>query len=324
MRALVTGGLGFIGSNLVDLLLEKDHKVIIIDDLSNNTVPPEFYSDRCEMIISSIEDIDFDYILNIDILFHLASFVGPAGILHHCGEIGHRMVADTKKLCDFCISKFVPFIDISTSEVYGHIGLLKENSEKIFPGEYKVRTEYGAAKMLCEIMLVNKGKVCDDFHYHIIRPFNVAGIRQRPDGGFVLPRFVIAALTKQPLTLFNGGSQYRAFTNVRDICEAILLISESEYGSEIWNIGNLGNKMTIKQLAQRVLKQTGSKSQLLSINPRKIHGSLFAEAVEKIPYTDKIEEKLDWKAKIGIDETIKEVIDYYSVKIADGYFFRVT
>lgn len=322
MRAVVTGGLGFIGSNLVDLLLERNYEVIIVDDLSNNVVSNLEYT-KCKVYVDSIDEFCFNFLDSVDVLFHLASFVGPAGILHYCGEIGNRMVRDTYKLCDYCASKNVKFIDVSTSEVYGHMDLLSENSKKVFPGEYKVRTEYGAAKMLCEIMLVNKGKVLDNFDYHIIRPFNVAGIRQKPDGGFVLPRFVIAAITGQPLTIYNGGNQERAFTNVKDICEAILMISESECSNEIWNIGNLDNRMTIKALAEKVLKLTNIPGRLLDVDPKKIHGSLFEGAIDKLPYTHKLEEKFGWKAEISVEQTIMEVIEYYKEKLSNGYHFRV-
>jgi UDP-glucose 4-epimerase len=199
--------------------------------------------------------------------------------------------------------------------------MLSESSEKVCRGEYKVRSEYAAGKLLAEIVISNRAKVNEKFRYHIIRPFNVAGPRQMPNGGFVLPRFVIAALTGQPLTVFGTGRQRRAFTDVRDICDAIVEIAASDHKNEEWNIGNPKNEMSIFDLAVRVVNAVGKSYAINQVNPKLIHGELFEEALDKVPYTKKIEELLGWKAQIPIDRTISDTIDFYREKIDLGYHF---
>jgi len=322
-KTIVTGGLGFIGSHLVNLLLKNNIDCFIVDNKTSNVVEK---IDGCELLVSDIKD-SFEYLpKDADVIFHLASFVGPSGILKHCGEMGNTIVYDTYRLGNFCVENNIMLVDISTSEVYGHKSLLDEDSEKIYPGIYEVRTEYAAGKMLGEIITVNKAKM-SNLKYQIIRPFNVAGKRQQPDGGFVLPRFVISCLTNQPVTIFGDGEQERAFTDVFDVCNAILKIVEYKE-SNIWNIGNAGNRTTINELANRVVdhvkkKHPNNSFEFMYVDPKEIHGKLFSEAVDKIPYTAKMEGLLKWYPKVPIDQTILDIIDYYEERIERGYEFKI-
>lgn len=325
-KAIVTGGLGFIGSNLVDHLLDRNYDVTIVDNLSSNAVPPSAYEDTCNVIISDVKTATFPE--KCDVLFHLACFVGPTGILKYAGEMGEIIIQDTIKVRNYCIDNETKLIDISTSEVYGHVNTLSEISEKVFSGIYRVRTEYGAGKMLGEIVTVNKARVEPRLTYHIIRPFNVSGSRQQPNGGFVLPRFVIACLTNQPITIYGDGKQERAFTDVRDICEAILKIVDSQEINEIWNIGNIKNRMSIESLAHLVMeiysqRSNGQKANAMYVDPKTIHGDLFAEAIDKLPYTEKIESKIGWSPRIPIEDSINRLFDYYEGKVKNGYYFKI-
>ena len=219
-------------------------------------------------------------------------------------------------------------VDVSTSEVYGHGEALKEESQKVFRGDYKVRTEYGAAKMVAEMSLINKSIMEPKLNYHIIRPFNITGPRQRPDGGFVLPRFVIAALTAQPITVYGDGSAIRSFTDVRDICDGILRVVDDSEPNEMWNVGNPNNKMTILELAKLVNKLTkeicGKSSDITFVNPTLIHGDYFSEPVDKVPYIEKIKGRLGWQANIKIENIIRDTIEYYDNKIKkENYEFSV-
>ncbi|MDO8515115.1 MAG: NAD-dependent epimerase/dehydratase family protein [bacterium] len=329
-KVLVTGGLGFIGSHLTEKLLKEGAEVVIIDNKSTNVVNEDYFKKgKCTVITKSVKETDLSKIKNVDIVFHLASILGPTGVLRHAGNIGIVTLGDTIKMRDFCLKKEIPLIDISTSEVYGHTGLLREESEKVFPGQYQVRTEYGGAKMLAEMALVNLAKFDSRLKYHIIRPFNVAGPRQKPDGGFVLPRFVIAALTGQPLTVYGDGSSRRAFTHVTDICDAILTIAKSKIINEIWNIGNPNNEMSIKEMAALVIKITkkmypDKNPKMDFVDPKKLHGGYFAEVVDKIPYIKKISSLTGWKPKYSAKQVFAETIDFYAKKVKEGYYFKVS
>lgn len=317
--ALVTGGMGFIGSHLVDLLLSKGIEVTIIDNFVNNCVDnyPE-----CRILADNIPDaIEFDYdVDDADVVFHLASTVGPVGVLKRSGEMGNNIVNDTVVLRDLCIEEKIKYIYVSTSEIYGDVKDWHEDGIKVFPAHYTVRSEYAAGKMTSEIAIVNKAKVVD-LEYAIIRPFNVAGPRQKPDFGFVLPRFVIAALTGQYITVYGDGSQRRAFTDVRDICDAIYLLAANHEG--IYNIGNPANEMSIKELAELVVKYVGSpKSEIVYVDPKLLHGDLFEEVPDKIPCIDKLKE-IGWSPKYSIEQTINDTIEYYREKVKGGYHFKV-
>ena len=328
--ALVTGGLGFIGSHLVEKLIKNHIKIIIVDNKSTNVVDEKYFKDKnCSVIIESISKVNWSKIKKIDVVFHLASILGPTGVLKHGGDIAAITLSDTVIMRDFCLKRHIPLIDISTSEVYGYSGRLKENSKKIFPAEYQIRTEYGAGKMCSEMAIINKAKLNDSLKYHIIRPFNVSGPRQKPDGGFVLPRFVVAALTSQTLTVYGDGSQQRAFTHVNDICDAILAITKSNLFNNIWNIGNPQNKMSIKEMAQMVIDTTkqilpNNKQKMVFIDPHKLHGANFSEVQDKIPYIKKIKTLVGWNPKISSQQIVNDTIDYYLNKIKQGYYFKVT
>ena len=322
MRILVTGGLGFTGSHLVDLLISEGHDVTVVDNMTTNVID---YESRCDVILESVSEAVSFFPRNVDIVFHLASVVGPAGVLEHAGSMGMSIVNNVVKLRDFCIENNSLFIDVSTSEIYGHTEILHEDADKIC-SKYEIRTEYGVGKLLSEIAVVNKAKVEDRLKYHIVRPFNIAGPRQQPDGGFVLPRFVVAALTGQPLTVFGNGTQERAFTDVRDVCEAIVKIAFSELRNEIWNIGNDNNRVSIGLLAKYVVEEVKKRypdkdPEVINIDPREIHGSLFSEVADKLPYVMKIKRLIGWKARIPLTQTISDTVDFYDEKIKSGYFF---
>ena len=313
---LISGGLGFIGSHLVDLLLGKGIEVVIIDSFVNNCVD----NMPCQILAGNIPDVISQEIIYVDAVFHLASTVGPVGVLGQSGEMGNDIVTDTVVLRDFCIEEGIKFIYVSTSEIYGDVKDWHEDSVKVFPAYYTVRSEYAAGKMTSEIAIVNKARVAD-LKYTIIRPFNVAGPRQKPNFGFVLPRFVIAALTGQPITVYGDGSSVRAFTDVRDICDAIYMLAVGHEG--IFNIGNPANEMSINDLAKLVLKHVGdSESEIIYVDPKKLHGDLFEEVPDKIPCIDKLTE-IGWSPIYSIEQTINDTIEYYRKKIEDGYYFKV-
>lgn len=317
-RYCVVGGLGFIGSHLVDLLLRENQEVIIVDNKSSNVVDEDYFP--CPVHISSIQDFDFSS-ASFDVLIHLASVVGPVSVIFSAGSIADFIVNDTKKLAEVCIEKGVLFVDISTSEVYGHEGRLLEDTYKKCEGEYSPRMEYGMGKLAAEIMVGNLAKV-KSLSYHIIRPFNVSGACQKPDGGFVLPRFVISALTNQPLTVYGDGSQVRSIASVKDICSAIYKIICSSYVNEVWNIGNPNNLMSIKDLAKLVISLAG-RGEIEYYDPQVLHGNLFQEVGNKIPCIHKIQSWLNWSPVYTLGEVIQDVFDYYVPLVEKGYKFNV-
>jgi nucleoside-diphosphate-sugar epimerase len=318
-KILITGGLGFLGVHCIEKWKSLGYDVHVIDNLSTSVVSPDHdAASGITFYESDILEIDWSDLPSFDLILHLASPVGPVGVLKHSGKMGRIILDDIYWAIEGAKANKCPLLFVSTSEIYGHRDgktYLKEDGDKVLKGDFTVRNEYAIAKLLSEIVLCNQAKIDDDFKYQIIRPFNITGEFQLPDGGFVLPRFVTQALSGSDITVYYNGKQIRAFTWVKDIVEGIYLtsVAEEKYWNEEWNIGNAANEETIVYLAEKVRELTESKSNLSFVDPKDLHGPLFAEAPEKIPDSSKIESCLGWKPTKGVDEVIQEVVDYYKL-----------
>ncbi|MBV03475.1 MAG: hypothetical protein CML45_03675 [Rhodobacteraceae bacterium] len=314
---LITGGLGFLGSFSIEKYKREGWKVTIIDNMSTNVIEPEDkICEDVDVIIKDVLECDWDDLIKFDCILHLASPVGPAGILKHSGQMAKYILKDIYWAIDGASKCNCPLIFVSTSEIYGYrqeATLLKEDDDKLLVGDFSVRNEYSMGKLLCEIVLSNTAKV-SNLKYQIIRPFNISGARQLKTGGFVLPTFVTQALSESDITVFNGGQQVRAFTHVIDIVDGIYKVSLSNKINEIWNIGNSDNISTIISMAEKVKKYTDSNSNIKLVDPKTIHGDLYEEAWDKIPDATKIKKELGWAPMWTTDEIIKDVIYHYSKK----------
>lgn len=317
---LITGGLGFIGTHCIEKWKNENWNIWIIDNLSSNAIEPTHSTTKnCNVILKNILDVAWNALPKFDLILHLASPVGPVGVLKHSGRMARIILDDIYWAIEGAKTNNCPLIFVSTSEIYGHReykSYLEEQDDKVLHGEFTVRNEYAIAKLLSEIVISNHAKNDKTFKYQIIRPFNVTGKYQLPDGGFVLPRFVQQALSNQDITVYYSGQQLRAFTWVKDIVDGIYLTSiapENKWNEE-WNIGNELNEQTILYLAEKVKKITNSKSKIIHIDPKTLHGELFSEAPEKIPNSEKIKKELGWKPTKFVDEVIEEVVKFYREK----------
>lgn len=316
-KVLITGGLGFIGAHCIEKWKGSGWDVCVVDNMSTNAIPIDHeLLEGVQVINKNILDVDYKILPKVDLVLHLASPVGPVGVLKHSGNMARIILDDIYWAINTAKHNNCPLVFISTSEIYGHRAeksYLKEEDDKVLHGEFTVRNEYAIAKLLSEIVLVNQGRINSDFKYQIIRPFNVTGEYQLPDGGFVLPRFVHQALNNEDITVYYDGLQLRAFTWVKDIVDGIYLTSVADDNdwNEEWNIGNELNERTILYLAEKVKEITKTDSNITHVDPTELHGPLFAEAPEKIPDSEKIKERLGWKPTKGVDEVIQEVVKYY-------------
>lgn len=319
-RILLTGGFGFIGSHLLDRLLNEGNQVHVVDNLSNSSLATlkELTNPRgLSCTISTVAeffraspDMPFDEI------YHLASPVGPAGILKYAGQIVKQVVDDTDAVIQMAIKHKAKLVDVSTSEVYGggQGGLCGESMDRVIQAETTVRLEYAIAKLAAETMLINMGRI-SQLQAVIIRPFNVAGPRQSARGGFVLPRFVGQAMIDDPLTVFGDGKQIRAFTHVADIVDGLMRAMQLGKVGEVYNLGNADNKITIRELAERVIDVTESRSKITLVDGKSIYGPLYAEAADKYPDSTKAIADLKWKPQFDIEQTIRDVQGYMSRRL---------
>lgn len=318
-KILITGGFGFVGGHLVELLLKKepDAEIHVIDNLSTNPIPHE----RLLAELGHPKNLKFDQCSIQEYfdrggktdwteMYHLASVVGPAGVLKHGGRIIKSVVDDTYLLMDVAIKRGIRLLDMSTSEIYGggQEGYCSEEFAKIIPPKTSIRLEYAIAKLACETALMNTCLV-SNLDMVIIRPFNISGPRQSGVGGFVLPRFVGLAMKNLPLTVFGDGKQVRAFTHVKDIVMGCYLAMKSGTRGDAYNLGNPNNRLTITELADLVIDAVGSSAGKVFVNPKDLYGPLYEEANDKYPNADKAMKGLGWipeySARHVVDETFK-------------------
>lgn len=315
---LVTGGFGFLGSTLVELLLsDRASHVHVVDNLSTSPIDHEAFvrrvnDPRLSFDIASIEDY---YVRGIfapfQEVYHLASVVGPVGVLEHGGKITKSITDDTYRVVDIVRKTGARLCDVSTSEIYGggRDGYCSENDSKIITPKISARLEYAVGKLACEIALVNMCRMTD-LHAVIIRPFNIAGPRQSGKGGFVLPRFIRQCLAGEPLTVYGDGSMIRAFTHVTDVADGIVRALRLGRSGEPYNIGNPHNKISIRELAETVVRITGSTSRIDYVDPKKLFGPLFEEANDKYPDADKAMNELGWNPRHTLESVIRDSVEY--------------
>jgi UDP-glucose 4-epimerase len=317
-KILVTGGFGFLGSHLVEELLKnKKNKVHVVDNLSTSPLPLEYMlkilnnNNRLTYDIKNLAD--YNPIEKYDQIYHLASIVGPVGVLKHPGNIVKNTVEDTYHVMNLAQYMEARLVDVSTSEIYGggRDGFCSESMSKIIQPDITIRLEYAIGKLACEIALVNKirSSLLDAV---IVRPFNISGPRQSGKGGFVLPIFILQAINNQPITVFGKGNQIRAFTHVMDVVKGIMNAMKLGIKGEAYNIGNVANKTSILQLAKDVIKYTNTKSEIIFIDPKTIYGEKFAEANDKYPDDSKAFIEIEWRPKYNIRRIIEDTYNFMS------------
>lgn len=320
LNVLVTGGAGFIGTHLVNELVRKHKKnfnLDVVDNLSNSSLPAlrkKFFDEyHIRFIESSVEDFTPPTDRRYDYVYHLASPVGPAGVLKYAGRMGAIILNDAVKMSDLALRDNAKLLMVSTSEVYGQSPAndepQHEDLHKVVPANITVRLEYGVGKLMTEISLLNLAKV-KPLRVNFIRPFNIVGPNQNGEAGFVLPRFISSALKNEPITVFGDGSQKRTFTHVADIVRAFVMIMESDQEGRIYNVGNPKNIHSIKEVAEKVVAMTGSKSEIHYVDPKTLYGPLYEEAWNKIPNINRISQDLGWQPTYSFENIVAESIDF--------------
>ena len=320
MRQLVTGGFGFLGSHLVEALLEEPRNhVHVVDNLSTSPLPLDrvlYELGRSDNLTYSIMDLaDYSQAFRVerfDEIYHLASIVGPAGVLPHAGRIAASIVNDTMAVAELAMACGAKVVDVSTSEVYGggQEGFCSETMSKIVPAASSARLEYAVGKLAAETSLLN---LCtrDVLDAKIVRPFNITGPRQSGKGGFVLPRFVGQAIANQDITIFGDGSQIRAFTHVKDMVQGILCAMHRGRRGEVYNLGNPANRCSILELAEAVRSAVvGTSSSLVFVDPKRIYGPLYEEANNKFPDASKAMSELGWQPRFDRKTVIRNTVEY--------------
>ena len=317
MKALITGGAGFIGSHLAERLLELGHEVFIIDNLWTgklSNIEKIQNQEKLHLIVDTIlnESIMNELIFKVDHIYHLAAAVGVKNIMDHPVETLDINVKGTEVVLRLA-NRFKKKVFIaSTSEIYGkHVEhTLSEDDNRVMGTVKKRRWAYACSKTLDEFLALsyfNEKKL----PIVIGRLFNTVGPRQIGQYGMVLPTFVQSALLGKPITVFGDGTQSRSFTYVSDVVGAIIkLMDEPAAEGDIFNIGN-DSEVTINELALTVKEMTGSPSEIDHIPYEKAYGPGFEDMERRCPNIDKVKELIGFEPSHDLKSIVRSVIDYF-------------
>jgi UDP-glucose 4-epimerase len=315
MRFLVTGGAGFIGSHLTDRLIADDSSVIILDDISTG---------RLENLNRYKNNSNFEYIegsvldqglleatvKKVDYIFHLAAAVGVFNIVNNPLASLVTNIRGTENILEAALKKNTPVFLSSSSEVYGKntSDSLKESDDRILGSPTTLRWSYSEAKAIDETLA---------FAYwtekklptRIVRFFNTVGPRQVGAYGMVIPRFVSMALKNEPITIYGNGEQTRCFGHVYDVVDAVISVAFSD--KTIGKVINIGNdfEISMNDLAKKIIKETGSKSEIKYIPYSEAYGEGFEDMERRVPNIDLIKSLTGWQPKRDLTQIIKDVAE---------------
>jgi UDP-glucose 4-epimerase len=318
MRYLITGGSGFIGSHLAERLIFDGHQIVVLDDYSSSKKSNlNAILDEVQLVEGSILDKSLvnKLVSDCDYVIHLAATLGVIRIVNKPLESLITNLRGTEIVIESCNEFGKPILFASTSEIYGkNIKIpLSEQDDRIVGHPFKSRWAYSNAKALDESLAY--------FYYlehglqvKIVRLFNTVGPRQIGNYGMVLPRFVNAALLNNPLEVYGTGEQIRCFCHVEDVIDALHKVIESELAvGEVYNIGS-SEQISILQLAEKVISNLGSKSQITKTPYSEAYSAGFEDTLQRVPDLTKIKKDLGWSPKIGLDKIIEDVSKYYMSK----------
>ena len=312
MKILVTGGAGFVGSHLVDLLLSKGHQVSVLDDLSTarpRNLESALASPKFTLIQGSILDQSLVERLvgEADGCFHLAAALGVERIIERPLESLEINVRGSEIVLRACAAAGIRTLVTSTSEIYGKSQdiPLREDGDRVVGSPLKSRWTYSEAKALEEsyAMIFHQQQ---NLPVVIARLFNTVGPRQTGAYGMVIPRFVKAALLGEPLRIHGDGTQSRVFCHVHDAIRGLNDLFFSEISGDVFNVGGVG-EISISDLASRVIARTNSPSKFELIPYADAYGTGFEDMQRRVPDISKIEKALGWKPSITLDGIIDDV-----------------
>jgi len=302
MRILVTGGAGFIGSHLADALIARGDQVVALDNFSTgSTANIKHITKNFEIIDGDIRNVDLinDTIIEVDLVFHMAAALGVNTILESPLESISTNIAGSEVVLNAAANHKKRILIASTSEIYGKNPKqpLNESDDRVVGSPQKIRWSYSDAKAIEEAMAfsLNQEK---GLKVTTARLFNTVGPRQSAHYGMVVPRFVRSALKDEPISIYGDGTQSRVFCHVDDAIEALLtLVGTDKTVNEIYNVGGTG-EITIKELADSVIKETKSQSSIEFIPYEKAYAPGFEDMQRRVPDISKIRQELDFVSSI--------------------------
>ena len=317
MRALITGGAGFIGSHLAEALLDAGHRVLIMDDLSTGSMDNIAHIKGRAGFTYHIDSVNNEPLLaelidQSDVVFHFAAAVGVKLIVERPVYTIETNVHGTEVILKHANKKKKLVVIASTSEVYGKSEKVpfSEDADLVLGPTPKHRWAYACSKAIDEFLALAYWKE-RKLPVIIVRFFNTVGPRQTGQYGMVIPNFVRQALAGEPITVFGDGTQSRSFTHVADVVRALLaLVAEPAAIGQVINVGS-GQETSIRDLAERVRTMTGSKSPIKLIPYDEAYESGFEDMPRRVPDLTKIRAMIGYEPRHTLDDVLRDVIEYF-------------
>jgi UDP-glucose 4-epimerase len=319
MKALITGGAGFVGSHLAEALLERGDEVYVLDNLSTGSIENIEHlkpHPRFRYAIDSVmnEPATAELVDRVDVVFHLAAAVGVRLIVESPVNTIETNVHGTEMILKLANKKKKKVVVASTSEVYGKGGAVpfKEDADIVMGPTSKGRWSYACSKAIDEFLALAYHKE-KRLPVVIVRLFNTVGPRQTGRYGMVIPNFVKQALLGHPLTVFGDGSQSRCFTYITDVVGALIKLAEHPGAvGEVVNVGNDHEEISILELARRVKERTGTRSEIVMVPYDRAYEEGFEDMQRRVPDLGKVRALIGYEPGVHLDEILDRVVAYFT------------
>jgi UDP-glucose 4-epimerase len=319
MKALITGGAGFVGSHLAETLVARGDEVYVLDNLQTGSIEniehlkarPQFH-----YTIDSVmnEPVTAELIDRVDVVFHLAAAVGVRLIVESPVNTIETNVHGTEMVLKLANKKKKKVMVASTSEVYGKNTDVPfgEDADLVMGPTSKGRWSYACSKAIDEFLALAYAKE-KRLPVVVFRLFNTVGPRQTGRYGMVIPNFVKQALSGRPLTVYGDGTQRRCFTYISDVVGALVALADHpDAVGQVFNIGNDHEEVTIRELAERVKQRTASKSEIVTVPYEQAYEEGFEDMLRRVPDLAKIHGLIGYEPRVHLDEILDNVIAYFS------------
>jgi UDP-glucose 4-epimerase len=311
MRVLITGGAGFIGSHLADHYVNAGHTVTLLDNFSTGSKSNIAHlEDRVTTLDGDIRNIELidQLTQDTDLVLHMAAALGVNTILESPLESISTNITGSEVVLNAAAKHNKRIIIASTSEIYGKNPKqpLTETDDRVVGAPQKIRWTYSDAKAIEEAMAFALHQEMK-LPVTTVRLFNTVGPRQTGRYGMVVPRFVHAALKSEPITIYGDGTQSRVFCHVGDAVAAIAKIAETDLTiGDVYNVGGTG-EVTIEQLAEKVLEETGSKSEITYTPYSEAYPAGFEDIQRRVPDISKVKGAIGWSPTRDLQQIISDI-----------------
>jgi UDP-glucose 4-epimerase len=321
MRALITGGAGFVGSHLAEALIQEGHAVTVIDDLSTGrlqNLAALFGRSGFAFVPDSVTNAAVldPLVAGSDVIFHLAAAVGVDLVVRSPLRVIETNVLGTHAVFAAAVQYGVKVLLASTSEIYGKSDSVPygEDDDRVLGPTTRSRWAYSDSKAIDEFLAFGYAQE-KGLPVVIFRLFNTVGPRQTGRYGMVVPRLVGQALRGDALTVYGDGQQSRCFCHVHDAVRAIQLLAVNPaVVGQVFNIGSQ-EEVTVRALAERILALTGSRSAIQLVPYSQAYGAGYEDMRRRVPDTRRIQAAVGWQPQLALDEILRDVIADVRVRL---------